>query len=85
MTPADKLATVRVWSVVTRVTEVPQQNMPDESARSCSWSGMPQMGGSTDGDEIVDRDCGLVDLFGRQRSSDPWIDGQLLSAHGDDR
>lgn len=52
---------------------------------SCSWSGFPQMGGgSTDGDQIVNRDCGLMDLFGKQRSSDPWIDGQLLSAHGDD-
>lgn len=52
--------------------------------RSCSWSGFPQMGGSTDGDEIVGRDCGLLDMFGERRSSDPWIDGQLLSAQGDD-
>lgn len=51
--------------------------------RSCSWADFP-MGGSTDGDEIVGRDCGLLDMFGEQRSSDPWIDGQLLSAHGDD-
>lgn len=56
----------------------------DGTGRSCSWSDFPQMGGSTDGDEIVGRDCGLLDMFGEQRSSDPWIDGQLLSAQGDD-
>lgn len=55
-----------------------------QHGRSCSWSGIPQMGGSTDGDEIVGRDCGLLDMFGSERSSDPWIDGQLLSAHSDD-
>lgn len=61
---------------------------PDEpdggSGRACTFSGYPQMGGSTDGDEIVGRDCGLLDMFGGERSSDPWIDGQLLSARGDD-
>ncbi len=56
----------------------------DRPGRSCSWSSFPMAGGSTDGDEIVGRDCGLVDLFGKQRSSDPWIDGQLLNARGDD-
>jgi hypothetical protein len=55
-----------------------------DSMRSCTLSGYPHMSGPTDGDEIVDRDCGMLDMFGGQRSSDPWIDGQLLSAHGDD-
>jgi len=50
---------------------------------SCTMSAMPHMGDSADSDEIVDRDCGLVDLMGKQRSSDSWIDGQLLSAQGD--
>ncbi|WP_132432310.1 hypothetical protein [Pseudonocardia endophytica] len=54
-----------------------------DDRRSCSWGGIPQMGGSTDGNEIVGRDCGLLDVFGTQRSSDPWIDGQLLDARGD--
>ncbi len=55
----------------------------DRYGDSCTMSAMPHMGHSADSDEIVDRDCGLVDLMGKQRSSDSWIDGQLLSAQGD--
>jgi len=56
----------------------------DRDQESCMSSGFPRMGGSAESDEIVGRDCGLVDLLGSQRSSDPWIDGQLLDARGDD-
>ena len=57
---------------------------PRDDEQSCTLAGLPLMGGSADPDEIVGRDCGLVDLLGKQRSSDPWLDGQLLSAQGDD-
>ena len=56
----------------------------EPSGQPCVLSGLPQTGGSNDGDEIVGRDCGMLDLFGSQRSADPWIDGQLLAARGDD-
>lgn len=56
----------------------------DRYEGSCMVSGLPRTGGSADSDEIVGRDCGLVDMLGSQRSSDPWIDGQLLDAGGDD-
>lgn len=56
----------------------------DRYEGSCMVSGFPRTGGSADSDEIVGRDCGLVDLLGSQRSSDPWIDGPLLGARDDD-
>jgi hypothetical protein len=55
----------------------------DRYEGSCTPSGWPRMGGSEHSDEIVGRDCGLVDLMGMQRSSDSWIDGQLLASRED--
>lgn len=45
----------------------------------CDLSGMPRLSPFADSDEIVNRDCGMTDDLGGERSQDPWIDGQLLS------
>lgn len=50
------------------------------ASTTCDLSGPPVFGDPTHPDEITNRDCGYVDGQGRERSRDPWIDGQLRDA-----
>lgn len=50
-----------------------------ESPGECDLEGLPRIGSVAGADEIVNRDCGLTDEGGHERSRDPWIDGQLLA------
>ena len=49
---------------------------------TCDLQSPPEFGDPANPDEITNRACGYVDDQGRQRSFDPWIDGQLLDAEG---
>ncbi|MCW2717599.1 hypothetical protein [Pseudonocardia sp.] len=45
---------------------------------TCDVSGPPEFGDPAHPNDITNKACGYVDGQGRQRSHDPWIDGQLL-------
>lgn len=65
-------------------SQSPDPGPSDPSApQECDLSGLPHLGPFADSDEIVDRDCGVTDDQGRQRSQDGWIDDQLLSSDQD--
>ena len=49
----------------------------------CDLDGPPRFDDPAHPNEITNRDCGYVDGQGRERSRDPWIDGQLLSSYGE--
>ncbi|MFC5952319.1 hypothetical protein ACFQH9_29045 [Pseudonocardia lutea] len=49
---------------------------------TCDLQSPPEFGDPANPDEITNRACGYVDDQGRQRSFDPWIDGQLRDAEG---
>ncbi|MDN5916485.1 MAG: hypothetical protein L0I76_15520 [Pseudonocardia sp.] len=57
----------------------PQSSGPLSEPGGCDLSGLPRLSPFADSDEIVNRDCGMTGGLGRERSLDPWIDGQLLS------
>ncbi|NMI01642.1 hypothetical protein [Pseudonocardia acidicola] len=44
---------------------------------TCDLNGPPVFGNPANPDEITNRACGYLDGQGRERSRDPWIDGQL--------
>ena len=48
----------------------------------CDLEGPPRFDDPDHPNWITNRDCGYVDDQGRDRSRDPWIDGQMLSAGG---
>ncbi|TCK23036.1 hypothetical protein EV378_7047 [Pseudonocardia endophytica] len=62
-----------------------QEAHQDRSAGAgvCDLDGPPRFDDPAHPDEITNRDCGYVDGRGRERSHDPWIDGQLLSSYGE--
>ncbi|MFR9801336.1 hypothetical protein ACL02T_03415 [Pseudonocardia sp. RS010] len=49
---------------------------------TCDLQSPPEFGDPANPDTITNRACGYVDDQGRQRSFDPWIDGQLRDAAG---
>ncbi|MBP2368256.1 hypothetical protein [Pseudonocardia parietis] len=48
----------------------------------CDLDGPPRFDDPERPNVITNRDCGYVDEQGRERSRNPWIDGQLLAAQG---
>lgn len=46
----------------------------------CDLPGPPEFGDPARPNVITNRNCGYVDLQGRERSRDRWIDDQLLDA-----
>jgi hypothetical protein len=53
---------------------------PAAPAYTCDLQSPPEFGDPANPDTITNRACSYVDDQGRQRSFDPWIDGQLLHA-----
>ena len=46
----------------------------------CDLAGPPRFDDPDRPNVITNRDCGRIDEQGRERSLDPWVDGQLLDA-----
>lgn len=59
------------------------QKARSAGAATCDLEGPPRFDDPAHPNEITNRDCGYVDGQGRERSHDPWIDGQLLSSYGE--
>jgi len=55
---------------------------PSAPATGCDLDGPPRFDDPAEPNRITNRDCGYLDEQGRERSHDPWIDGQLLDAAG---
>ncbi|MEJ2866450.1 hypothetical protein WCD74_01650 [Actinomycetospora sp. OC33-EN08] len=66
----------------TSVTPKKASTKPKKAAPVCDLSGPPEFGDPAHPNEITNRNCGYTDAQGRERSRDPWIDGQLLDAAG---
>ena len=68
-------------------SQAPSRSMPEQDVFStlgeCDLDGLPRIGSIAGPNEIVNRDCGLTDATGQDRSQDPWIDGQLLADDDD--
>ncbi|MEU6701211.1 hypothetical protein [Pseudonocardia sp. NPDC046786] len=52
------------------------------AAAGCDLDGPPRFDAPADPHRITNRACGYLDQQGRERSHDPWIDGQLLDGTG---
>jgi hypothetical protein len=52
---------------------------PQRSLYTCDLQSPPEFGDPANPDTITNRACSYVDDQGRERSLDPWIDGQLLA------
>jgi hypothetical protein len=52
---------------------------PQAPLYTCDLQSPPEFGDPANPDTITNRACAYVDDLGRERSLDPWIDGQLLA------
>ena len=55
---------------------------PTQPLYTCDLQSPPRFTDPANPDTITNRACSYVDDLGRERSFDPWIDGQLLHAGG---
>jgi hypothetical protein len=55
---------------------------PTAPLYTCDLQSPPRFTDPANPDTITNRACSYVDDLGRERSFDPWIDGQLLQAAG---
>ncbi|MBC3192015.1 hypothetical protein H7X46_13160 [Pseudonocardia sp. C8] len=59
-----------------------EQNQRGRGTGTCDLTGPARFDDPERPHEITNKDCGYVDAQGRERSLDPWLDGQLLAAQG---
>jgi hypothetical protein len=80
-TEAPAPTTMRAAQVTTTRSAAPAPTPVKKKATvtyTCDVSGPPKFGDPAHPNNITNKACGYVDGQGRQRSHDPWIDGQLL-------